>query len=297
MKIGIFSTFVEEDALTLVRTVQDAVKSGQIPQSEISFVFSNRMPGESRTTDRILTSLQQSHTPTLSVSVRYFKPDLRKKGKEMVEKGEPELLERWRDEYGKLVHGMLPKTDIDVLLGDMYIWGRSLYENRRGINLHPALPGGPKGMWDDVIWQLIENSVLETGVMMHKVTGELDRGPAVTYCRFSLRDGQFANLWNELPNHKNKRKALIDTERALGIKSVHPLFRKIRNEGLMRETPLILATLKSFAEGAIRFEGNQLVDGEGRLLAQGYDLSSQIDFELRGIQREGITLPGKEREL
>jgi phosphoribosylglycinamide formyltransferase-1 len=45
------------------------------------------------------------------------------------------------------------------------------------INLHPAAPGGPTGTWQEVIWQLIEGRAVETGVMMHLVTPELDRGP------------------------------------------------------------------------------------------------------------------------
>ena len=54
------------------------------------------------------------------------------------------------------------------------------------LNLHPALPGGPKGMWQQVIWELLEDEADETGAMIHLATAQLDRGPVVSTFRFSL---------------------------------------------------------------------------------------------------------------
>ena len=42
MKIGIFSTFIEQAALDLVKTIEDAVEKGEIPNTEVSFIFSSR---------------------------------------------------------------------------------------------------------------------------------------------------------------------------------------------------------------------------------------------------------------
>jgi len=74
-------------------------------------------------------------------------------------------------------------ADLCVLAGYMLIVGPEMCTRFNMINLHPAAPGGPTGTWQDVIWQLIKQRARETGVMMHLVTPELDRGPVVSYCR------------------------------------------------------------------------------------------------------------------
>ena len=150
MKIGIFSTFIETAALDLVKTVQDAVKTGEIPNSEISFIFSNREIGDDPTTDSILHSLvRQSTSPLISFSAARFNPDVRKKAKQ---NKNDLLMKEWRNRFGDEVLKRLPHTDIDLLLGDMYIWGDNMCAVRNGINLHPALPDGPKGELYKAIW-------------------------------------------------------------------------------------------------------------------------------------------------
>jgi hypothetical protein len=57
----------------------------------------------------------------------------------------------------------------------------------------------------------------------------------------------------------------------------HPLFREIRRRGAARELPLVVETLKAFADGRLRIEGGRPVDGAGRPLTGGLDLSAQID--------------------
>ncbi len=55
------------------------------------------------------------------------------------------------------------------------------------INLHGAAPDGPIGVWQDVVWKLIEQKAAESGVLIFLADGNLDRGPVITYCRYSLR--------------------------------------------------------------------------------------------------------------
>ena len=50
------------------------------------------------------------------------------------------------------------------------------------LNLHGALPNGPTGAWQSVIWQLIESRSQQTGAMIHLATEELDRGPVLSHC-------------------------------------------------------------------------------------------------------------------
>jgi folate-dependent phosphoribosylglycinamide formyltransferase PurN len=53
--------------------------------------------------------------------------------------------------------------DINVLAGYMLIVGAEMCQRYDMINLHPAIPGGPKGTWREVIWKLIETGASETG--------------------------------------------------------------------------------------------------------------------------------------
>ncbi len=280
-KIGIFSTFIEPAALELVQTVQNAVRSGDIPNTEISFIFSNRERGESQITDGILDQLSHSSIPLICFSARKFKPETRIKAKKEEEQKNVSSIQEWRNEFGAELLKRLPATDIDLALGDLYIWGDNLCEQRNGINLHPALPTGPKGEWYKVIWELIQNKATETGVMMHKITKKLDEGPPVTSCRFGIQGYQFDSLWNQLPQDDAQLKELIEQGLSEKEKTQHPLHRRIRQYGLTREFPLIIQTAKSFAQGEIRFGENCL------------DLTKQID-ELVVPLLEGRFSPRKE---
>ena len=44
----------------------------------------------------------------------------------------------------------------------------------------------------------------------------------------------------------------------------------------MRELPLIVATLRAFADGKVRIEGGRVLDASGRPIA-GYDLTEEIE--------------------
>ena len=66
------------------------------------------------------------------------------------------------------------KADTIVLAGYMLIVSREICQRYAMINHHPAAPGGPKGTWQEVIWELISRGVDTTGVMIHVVTELLD---------------------------------------------------------------------------------------------------------------------------
>ena len=177
----------------------------------------------------------------------------------------------WRLEYDreiiKRLDGFSP--DLCVLAGYMLVVGPELCTRYDMINLHPAAPDGPKGTWQEVIWHLIDTGARTNGVMMHLVTPELDRGPVVAYCTFSIRGGAFEGLWQEAerypagtPESETARKELFDA---------------IRRHGLAREFPLITATIKAFSEGKIKITPDKrVVDTAGREIA-GYDLTAEID--------------------
>jgi len=141
------------------------------------------------------------------------------------------------------------------------------------INLHPAAPGGPKGTWQEVIWQLISKQAQETGVMMHLVTPELDKGPPVTYCTFSIRGKPFDRYWQEikgLPLEEIKKQGENNS-----------LFKLIRQYGLAREFPLIISTLKAFSQGKVKIMAGKVTNSEGRLIS-GYNLTDEINEQVKG---------------
>ena len=56
-----------------------------------------------------------------------------------------------------------------------------------------------------------------------------------------------------------------------------PLFAAIRSHGVVRERPLVNATVKAFAEGKVRLTpGNRVVDATGSAVT-GYDLTAEVD--------------------
>ena len=59
----------------------------------------------------------------------------------------------------------------------MHIVSEDIINTSPALNLHPALPGGPVGAWQDVIWELISQDATESGVMVQLTTAEVDQGP------------------------------------------------------------------------------------------------------------------------
>ncbi len=266
-KLGWFSTGRDEAARQLLKVVWDRLKEGFIP-AELSYVFVSRRPGEHPESDRFFALCEELGLKTYYLSAKEFQPELRQKDRES-----------WRHLYHEDVYALLrqERVDLVILAGYMWVVSAALCSRLPMLNLHPALPGGPQGTWQEVIWQLLEQGAQETGVMMHLVTPELDRGPAVTYCHFPIRGGAFDPLWQDFEEKKVR----------LGLEAIkqqegesEPLFALIRREGVKRELPLIVYTIKAFAEGEVRLEGDKLYDAQGRHLTEPYDLSSRIERHL-----------------
>ncbi len=267
-QFGWFSTGRDKAARELLTAVNKAIRQGEI-EAEIAFVFCNREPGESGESDRFIKLVADYHLPLVAFSYQKFR----------IEKGSPGnepgmSLPQWRLDYDREVmhrlQGLTP--DLCVLAGYMLIAGKEMCRKYTMINLHPAAPSGPTGTWQEVIWQLIDHEAKTTGVMMHLVTPELDKGPPVAYCTFSIDGEPFAKYWREL-----EKLPLENPERQQARSS---LFKLIRKHGLAREFPLIIATLKAFSQGKIRITADkQVVDSEGKLI-KGYNLTNEIDEQI-----------------
>jgi phosphoribosylglycinamide formyltransferase 1 len=134
--------------------------------------------------------------------------------------------------------------------------------------MEPAAPDGPKGTWQEVIHDLIAAKTEQSGVMMHLATPELDRGPVVSYCRYPIRNDDFTGLWG---GHQ------------LCNSTESPLFKAIRRAGMVRELPLVVASVKAFSEGRVRITADKrVVDSDGQPIA-GYDLTSEIEAKVSGL--------------
>ena len=271
-QVGWFSTGRDKAARDLLQVVNNSLKRGEI-KAEIAFVFSNREPGESEDSDLFFKLVEEYHIPLICFSYQEFKATT---GAPITEQAE--VLPQWRLDYDREVMNRLQgfHADLCVLAGYMLIVGREMCRRYDMINLHPAAPGGPKGTWQEVIWQLIDNKAQETGVMMHLVTPELDRGPVAAYCTFPIRGKPFDRYWDKIARHP-----LTEVKSREGENNL--LFRLIRKHGLAREFPLITATIKAFSQGKVRImAGKKVVDAEGRPIS-GYNLTDEMDGLVTGV--------------
>ncbi len=278
-KLGLFSTMTSTGSLQLVTTIARACREGRVPGAEVAFLFVNREPGESEVTDASVEKVETAFGfPVVRVSAVCFRREERQAARAAAKEGDEEPLWAWREAFYGSYCERLPPTDLDLLLGDMWIWGRKKCVDRCGLNLHPALPTGPLGkMWFDVIWDLVEADANESGVMLHRATAEVDEGPVAAYCRYSLRGPGLDELWAALPADAGERAALIARERELKRETQHPLFKRFRAVGLAREMPLMLETVRAVAEGRMLFSGGRVVDADGRPIEGGLDLTAEVE--------------------
>ena len=263
-QLGWFSTGRDKAARDLLATVNSSIRLGEI-KAEIAFIFCSREPGESEESDLFLKLVEDEHIPLICFSYEKFKA-----GKGVLTSQEG-ALPPWRLDYDREVMSQLQvfHPDLCVLAGYMLIVSQEMCQRYNMINLHPAAPAGPKGTWQEVIWQLIDSKAQETGVMMHLVTPELDKGPPVAYCTFPIRGEPFDRHWLELEKLPSNSRKRHDEE--------NPLFKLIRKHGLAREFPLIISTLKAFGQGKIKITADKkLVDSEGKPI-NGYNLTDEIN--------------------
>ena len=268
-RIGWFSSGRGEGSRNLLTTMNESIDKGRI-DADIAFVFCNREPGQSNETDLFLKLVESYHIPLVCFSSKKFRAK-RRTGP----------LTDWRFEYDRQVMERLKgfQADICVLAGYMLIVGEEMCQHYDMINLHPAAPGGPQGTWREVIWKLIESGASETGVMMHLVIPELDKGPPVTYCTFPIRGEPFDRHWEEI-------KGLSVNELMAQQGDANPLFSLIRSEGVKRELPLIVVTLKAFSEGTVRIEEGKVTDSSGQTV-KGYSLTEVIDAIVNPYENRG----------
>lgn len=265
LNIGWFSTGRDEAACQLLEEAWQAIQAGDL-KARIAFVFSNRERGEDSASDRFFDLVEGYDLPLVCLSSRRFGQE---RGEPPAHAGEP--LPSWRADYDRAAMHLLEAHpfDLGVLAGYMLIFTEEACQRYNLLNLHPAPPGGPAGTWQEVIWQLIERRAKTAGIMMHLATKELDQGPPVTYCTYSIRGRALDGPWAQVVG-----RSVADVRASEG--EDNRLFQEIRRQGVMRELPLVVATLRAFAEEKVHIARGRVVGTDG-LPIDAYDLTQEID--------------------
>lgn len=268
IEVGWFSTGRGEGSQKLLRAAVEAVRSGAL-DARIAFVFSNRERGQFAATDAFFDQVEAYGIPLLTLSDARFR---RERDGEVARKGAP--LPAWRTDYDRAVLELLRPYpyDLGMLAGYMLIATEPLIAHRPLLNLHPAAPGGPAGAWQDVTWQLIALRAGHSGVRIHLSTAVLDDGPIVTYCTYPLRGPSLDLLWQAAAS-----RSVDDIKEQDG--EAFPLFREIRRRGAARELPLVVETLRGFADGRLRLADGRIFAGDTKIVG-GYDLTPEIEAAL-----------------
>lgn len=268
LKLGWFSSGRGPGSRNLLSAVMDEIGSGDL-DARLAFVFCNwdnsEEPNPKREERKKFFDLVNAYgIPLITLSWKTFQPELK-------DSDEAE----WRKEYGREMRRLLRPFEFDLgILAGYMLWVDDETCNEYDLlNLHPALPDGPKGTWQDVIWDLIRTNADRQGAMMHVCTPDWDRGDAITFCGFPIRGDGYDGLWEDMD-----RKLLTNTlDRIASAEGTdEPLFRKIREEGAKRELPLIVSTIGKFADSTVEMKGKHLYH-QGRRLNGPFDLSDEVD--------------------
>lgn len=263
LNIGWFSTGRGEGSRSLLRIVYEHIRSGNL-EANIEFVFSNRETGEANGSDAFHAMVKSYNLPLVTLSSQKFRKEKNASTfNDIREEFDQAALKRL-DEFS---------PDLCILAGYMLFTTQEFCKRYTLINLHPAAPGGPVGTWQEVIWQTIGQNATHAGAQIQLATINWDRGPIITYCTFPISGPLFDPLWEKI-----KYTELHNLKLTYGEKL--PLFEQIRSEGLRRETPLLLETIKAFAEKKVNVVEEDIVDKDG-WPTYGIDLTNAIEKQLK----------------
>ncbi len=270
LRIGWFATGRGEGSRGLLRFIADAIGNGNL-DARIEFVFSNREPGEAEGSDAFFDLARSYGLPLVTLSSERYR---REHG------GGP--MARHREGFDREVMRRLQsyQPDVCALAGYMLICSGEMCRRYPLLNLHGALPDGPTGTWQSVIWQLIGSGATHTGAMIHIATEDVDRGPVLSHCVMPIVGGAFDMERKALAGRSVEQARADDGEE-------NGLFRLIRAEGYRREPYLLLETLRAVADGRLAALPGEALDGLGRplrdTLPKGLELTAEIEEAIAGM--------------
>ena len=261
LRIAWFASAKGASSRLLLNAAVEAINEQRL-DAEIVCVVCNREHGQSDNTDRFLDDVVQAGIPLIASSSREWR---RRVGGEVSVPGRP--LASWRREYDQHLYERIIRFDPDIgmLAGYMLVISDVICERLACLNLHPALPDGPIGTWQQVIHQLIAEQAEHSGMTLQRVTTELDRGPTVTFARYPIRGPKFDELWEQCGN---------DAE------SEARLFRVVREAGVNREPTFILQSLQAIAERLDRDSSSALELGSAEPPS---DITEAVEAEIRRL--------------
>ncbi len=265
LNIGWFSTGRGEGSQGLLRFIQDRIARGLL-DARIRFVFSNRDRGQASGSDRFFQLVDSYNLPLVTRSSARYRRSRSSSGLSW---------EELRPEYDRQVLEALEeyRPDVCVLAGYMLICGGEMCRRYPLLNLHPALPDGPIGTWQEVTWELIRQRATQTGAMIHLATEDLDRGPVVSYCTIPITGTCFDRGWQELEGRD------LDEVRATRGEEL-PLFQRIRQTQYRREPYLVFETLRAMAEGRVVVRDGTVLDSQGNTLSAATQRGLCLDEEI-----------------
>ena len=233
LNIGWFSTGRGPGSRGLLSFVQERLLREGV-DARIQFVFTNREAGEAEGSDQYMELVRGFDLPLVTLSSTRFR---RARGGRFADH---------REEFDGLVSERLAvfQPDVCVLAGYMLVLVPEMCRRYQFLNLHPALPDGPVGAWQQVVWELIETRAKRTGAMVHLATEVVDRGPVVSYCTISLTGADFAPHWRALEGRD-----VPDIRESEG--EDFPLFQLIRQRQYGQEPYLLFETLRAVADGRV----------------------------------------------
>jgi len=272
LRLGWFTTGRGPGSRRLLATVHDEIAAGRL-DAQIAVIFCNREPGQDPQTDQLFEQNRGYGLPVVHLSTLRFR---RERGERPAKVGE--ALPEWRHDFDQEVIRLLEpyQFDLGVLAGYMLIATEVLCHRFDLLNLHPAAPDGPPGTWQEVIWWLMEHGADHSGVRMHLATTDLDMGPPVTYCTYAIRGPALDELWRDV-----ERRGVATVKAEDGEENA--LFQEIRRQGVARELPLVVETLRAFAEERVRIRDKRVVDAQRHEIA-GYDLTEEIERIVAGTK-------------
>ena len=286
VRIGWLSSGRDPAARTLLSEVVRRARRDAV-ELDIAVVFSDRERGESPESDAFLDLADRLGLPiaTLSSAASWQAWRARHDRDDHRYANRAALREAWRESFHDDVGRVLDTYHLDllVLAGYMLITSPELCARFATLNLHPALPSGPQGTWQQVIWQLLADEADETGAMVHLATAELDRGPVVAYCSFPIVGLRWDRLWHAF---RTQRDAMGLEALAAAEGESQPLFAEIRRQGERREIPLLYHTVREFAEEHLLVRGGEVV---GVTVQPPLTLTPEVEAELAAGDRTGDT--------
>ncbi len=261
LRLGWMTTANGEGSRGMFSAVLNAIETRRL-DARFEFVFVNRSRGQTEATDRFLQLVEENKIPLVTLSSRDF---MRRNGNAP-----------WRtlrDDFDRLALEQLKPFNPDLCMQAGYmLYAPIMCSSMLILNHHPALPGRAIGMWQGAIWDVIESRATETGSMIHISTTDLDRGPVVSICRFQLNTHQWDPLWKGV----EESDATQLRERRC---SALPIFKAIREAGILRERPLVVQTLHAISTGKIDLAALQKGDPVAAL-----DLTEVVESSLNESQ-------------